>query len=720
MNRLDQRDFARLIGALMGVAIGAMLALALACLLFAPPGGGFDAGRYGTLEWVKSWGHREEREMAFFLFTLIFGGAFSCVGAMRYVGGRRPTVFALVFLACLVPAASFVIGAAIASAGLIAAIYAALALIVLAAAVPLMKRVAENPARVTGEARPRALLESIDRRSISPALLGAICVVVTALFVVPLGAKQVAATIGFDMHMASFMVGPATYSFGDNLLPGIDYFTQYSVGTPWLFSFFLAPTASKTIVNAVWFIITEILFFQVTLLFFLRWLLRSWGWALVVSVICLMLQFTTESPLYAPSSTAARYPLLIVCIALFAHWVRRDFAWTASLALATALSASLFLNTETGIYTCAAVAIAAVVVGPGLIIPMTRTIALGAMTFVLFMVWSLIAFGPGALQILYLLLLLEPLMLYTGGLTAWPIEWLGGYHWLYNIVSPAIALATIGWVLVSVRQPTLPCPRPHLAALAMTALVGLFLTAKFINMSIVALWQVNAIGLVIVIAWWAHALLEQLPAQRSGRRQFAFTIGGRVLAFHRGSPRAAAAFGLALVSLVFLCTIGDARNPSLYAVAAYRTHPTLVNFLLGGPDIYPCPPHRTGCSSTPVSPQDVALIDRLTKPTDRVALLSFQDWPVLIEARRASKFHFLPSAVIFTERQLKESLRDIDLIFLPREPADKLGVGHPDMAPILVPMLRSNFEVVAETPTLLAWRRAGSNAGTNSTNSTRP
>ena len=58
------------------------------------------------------------------------------------------------------------------------------------------------------------------------------------------------------------------------------------------------------------------------------------------------------------------------------------------------------------------------------------------MTFVLFWLWNLIAFGPGVLQIEYLLLLLEPLMLYTGGLGAWPIEWLGGYHWLYNIVSP--------------------------------------------------------------------------------------------------------------------------------------------------------------------------------------------------------------------------------------------------------------------------------------------
>ena len=96
-----------------------------------------------------------------------------------------------------------------------------------------------------------------------------------------------------------------------------------------------------------------------------------------------------------------------------------------------------------------------------------------------------------------------------------------------------------------------------------------------------------------------------------------------------------------------------------------------------------------------------------------------QDWPILIEARRASKFHFLPSAVVFTERQMKESLGEIDLIFLPREPADKLGVSHPDMAPILVPMVRDHFRVVGETPTLLAWRRIGSDGGSDPTTSIR-
>ena len=377
--------------------------------------------------------------------------------------------------------------------------------------------------------------------------------------------------------------------------PEFDYFTQYSVGTPWIFSFFLAPTASETMVNAVWFIVGEILFFQLTLLFFLRWFLRSWGWALVVGLACLMLQFTTASPLYAPSSTSARYPMLIVCVALFVHWVRRDFAWTAGFLLAFALSGSLFLNTETGIYTCAAAAVATLLVAPDFLGPVIRTIALGAITVVLFGLWNLLAFGPGVLQVQYFWLLLEPLMLYSGGLGAWPIEWLGGYHWLYNIISPGLALATIGWVAVSARRSAPPCPRSHLAALAMIALVGLFLTAKFINMSIVALWQVNAIGLIIVMAWWLRALLEQVPAQSPESTQFA--IDPRMLILRRGSLRAGGTLGLALMLLIFLCTIEDARNPSLYAIVSYRTHPTLVNYLLGGPD--PSLPRPTG----PVAPQ---------------------------------------------------------------------------------------------------------------------
>lgn len=721
MERLGSQDFSRLIGALFGVSIGAMLALVTACFVFPAPADGFETARFGAAEWLKGSGRHEEREMGFFFFTLIFGGTFGGIGASHYLGGRHPTRLALIFLAALVPGATLAIGAAMNSERLVGTSYALLALLVLLANVRFVRRFVGGvlPIPPASGLDRDASPPSMTRGTISPIIAGAVCILLTAAFVIPIEATSIAAFIGFDMHMASFMIGPATYSFVKGLIPGFDYFTQYSVGTPWLFSFFLAPTATETMVNAVWFVVAEILVFQLALLFFLRWFLRSWPWALVVGLAGLILQFTTSSPLYAPSSTSARYPLLFVCVLSFVHWIRRDFAWSATLLLATALSAALFFNTETGIHACAGAAIAAVLVGPGLLTPAVRTIALGAMTFVLFMVWNLIAFGPGVLQLQYLVFMLEPLILYTGGLTAWPIEWLSGYHWLYNIISPAIALASIGWVAASARLASPPCPRPQLAALAMVAVVGLLMTAKFINMSIVGQWQVNSICLVIVMAWWLRALLERLPAQRTRPAQFAVRIGTRALTIRRGSPRAEAGFGLALLLFLFLWTITDARNPSLYAIPAYRTYPTMVNYLLGGPDIYPCGT-RTGCSGLPVSPLDVAMIDKLTKPTDRVALLAFQDWTTLIEAKRASKFPFLPSPVVFTDRQVKDSVRDIDLIFLPREPADSLGLTNPDLATILLPMLRSNFKVVAETPTLLAWRRVGSEHGSGSTSSTKP
>ena len=721
MDRLSGQDFSRLIGALFGVSIGAALALATACFVFPAPAGGFEAGHYGVLEWVRPQGRHEEREMAFFFLTLVFGGTFGWVGAAHYFGGRRPTLLSLVFLAALVPAATLVIGAAMTSDRLVAAAYAIPAIIILVAGIWFVRRFVGDvsPGNPASGLKRRTSPASPDSMTIRPIVAAAICVLIMAVFVVPLEATSIAAFIGFDMHMASFMIGPATYSFAKNLVPGIDYFTQYSVGTPWLFSFLLAPTATETMVNAVWFVVVEILLFQISLLFFLRWFLRSWVWALVVGLACLMLQFGTSSPLYAPSSTSARYPLLIICVMSFVHWIRRDFAWPATLLLAAALASAIFLNTETGIYTCAAAAIVAVIMGPGVLAPAVRTVALGAATLIFFLVWNAIAFGPGVLQIQYLLLLLEPLMLYTGGLVGLPIEWFGGFHWIYNVVSPGIALASVAWVAASVRLESPPCPRTHLAALAMVALVGLFMTAKYINMSIVGLWQVNAVCLLVVVAWWMRALLEQLADRRRGSTRFAFRIGSKEVSFQRGSPRAEVTFGVALMLLLFLCTITDQRNPSLYAIPAYRTHPTVVNYLLGGPDKYPCLV-RPGCSATPVSPLDVDLVDRLTKPTDRVALLAIQDWTTLIEARRASKFHFLPSAVVFTERQLRDSLRDIDLIFLPRYPADTLGITNPDMAQRLLPMLRGNFKVVGETPTLLAWRRTGSDAGSDSTGSNKP
>src|SRR5262245_14076279 len=140
MDRLSRQDFARLIGALFGVALGAALALALACLIFPPPAQGFTTASYGLLEWVKPQGRHEEREMAFFFFTLMLGGAFGWIGVLHHFGGRRPGVVSLVFLAGLVPLSTWVIGTAMTADRLVAVAYALAAFVVLVAGIWLTRR----------------------------------------------------------------------------------------------------------------------------------------------------------------------------------------------------------------------------------------------------------------------------------------------------------------------------------------------------------------------------------------------------------------------------------------------------------------------------------------------------------------------------------------------------------------------------------------------------
>ena len=322
---LTRSDFDRLYGALIGVAIGSALAVAVACVIFSPPSASYDPAGLGTLEWTKGWARHDERKMAFFALTLLLGGTLGGVGAWLRFGGRRPTFLSIFLLAMTVPVMTEIIGLAMAAPAPIAAALGITSAVVISY-VSFALRKLQN---LTPSSSPTfAIFSPASAGQVTeqfrPALLpGVAGVLLIALFVVPTSARSIATAIGFDMHMASFMVGPATYSFGSHLVPGIDYFTQYSVGTPWLFSFFLAPTAADTMVNAVWFVIAEILFFQVTLFLFLWWFLRSWAWAVVMSIAILMTQFTTSAPLYAPSSTAARYPLLMLAAILFVIWVKR-------------------------------------------------------------------------------------------------------------------------------------------------------------------------------------------------------------------------------------------------------------------------------------------------------------------------------------------------------------------------------------------------------------
>jgi hypothetical protein len=490
------------------------------------------------------------------------------------------------------------------------------------------------------------------------------------------------------------LIGPATYRFAKGLVPGIDYYTQYSIGTPWLFSYFLGSTADQTMVNAVWFEVAEVAFFEVTLFAFLWWFLRSWVWALVLTIAILMTQFTTPDPLYAPSSTASRYPLLMLVALLFVEWMKRGLTFPITVSLALALAASLFLNTETGIYASGAVAIAAIATAPAwsLMFTLRQVSLLAAMSFIAFMLLSAIAFGPGVFDLRFLGYLAEPMLLYGSGVGASPLDWRHGWHWLYNIAAPGLALATLGWAAVVARRPVPPFPRERLAALIFVCLAGLFLSAKYINMSLVALWQVNCFGFLVVVAWWVRILLDLIDRPVT-TKPFVLRLGSLL------------GCGAVVLLYYFLWVIDDPRGPYLQTFASYRTLPSVVNWAVGI-QWQKCTVPRTGCYSRPLDSKDVALIQRLTKPGDRVAILDVQDWVYLAEAKRASKLFVQPSSMIFTQRQLRESLRDLDLVFLPRAPAEVFGISHGDVAEILVPQFKDKkFELLEEGAYLLAWKR---------------
>ena len=45
------------------------------------------------------------------------------------------------------------------------------------------------------------------------------------------------------------------------------------------------------------------------------------------------------------------------------------------------------------------------------------------------------------------------------------------------------------------------------------------------------------------------------------------------------------------------------------------------------------------------------------------------------------------------------------MIFLPKSAADDLGIDQPELAEILIPKLKSDFEITAVGTDLVAWKR---------------
>src|SRR5262249_3842802 len=269
------------------------------------------------------------------------------------------------------------------------------------------------------------------------------------LILIPSTFAAVAAKIGLNDHPVWFLFGPALYFLGDNLLPGIDYYTQYSIGMPWLFHFILGKSPERAVLNYTIVVILATWLFYAHLFPVLHWLYRSWVAATVVAFVPLILGFAYPIVLpvhfFGPSSSVLRYPLLTVCAVLTGWWAVAPRDPIRLLALAAAAAIAVFLETESGIIM---VLTAPVVLF--LVYPWRWSIALPVVGFLVATVAMVLlilflVFGPGALQATFFRRLLDGMLYYGGsGYGGAPMIWdLFEWHLLFNFVGPRVFPANI-------------------------------------------------------------------------------------------------------------------------------------------------------------------------------------------------------------------------------------------------------------------------------------
>lgn len=507
---------------------------------------------------------------------------------------------------------------------------------------------------------------------------------------VPRSVMEVAERIGYEPHVVSFIIGPATYKFGAQLVPGIDFYSQYSVGMPYLFSWFLGESGDAAILSYVRLMVGAMLIFYLGLFCYLRSLLESWRWALSTTITTLLLQFHSERTFFDPSSYVLRYPLLIVTIWATSGWIGRRFDWPSTMLVAAIIGGSLFLNTETGLYQALATTAVGLIYSRGDARRILSSMIPGFGGGAIFIIICYLAFGDAVLSRQYFDGLLQPFVIYGRGFGGVTIDWRYEWHILYNIVAPGMAIVTIVVCTKKIWKNELPASHhAHFAAVMMFSFAGVFMSAKYINMSLIGLWHVNAIGFVVVLAWWGkqiQCLLHEcvpLPGHCCSVSCSALFV----------SALAASALGLVVFA-------NDPRSPDYYGFRAWLKYPALLNLKS---TLIPARCRELACSAPRISSLDIDLIRRWSVPGQRIAILGSYDWAYLVSARRASWFHYLPSSAIFTQQQLAAARSPPEILFLPKSfDKNQLDFVHPELARIWSTELR-NFKILDEAPNLTAW-----------------
>jgi len=443
----------------------------------------------------------------------------------------------------------------------------------------------------------------------------------------PYSFEHVAAEIGPEVHVASYIFGPALYAKA-KLVPGIDFYNQYSLGYGKIWQHFLGKSFCEALLNYTKGITVYSYIFALQLFFFLTWLYKSWKWGLYASLLISIMLFHTERNFFDPSSFCLRYPLYVLVILIYLYYSTKKTP-LKSLALAAIIVLGLFLSPETGIYQLMGVLFLEISEKTSIKNKVGGVLKLIIMTIALFLGLVALFYKNEIFSRVFWVGMIEPLILFGSiNFGAYPLRWnnvwlgsYGEYHLLYNILLPALCIGICGQALRSKEK----CSHRDIAVTYFAA-TGLLFLAKYLNMSIIGLWLVNSVGLLAVGIYVFKKTLFQSNNNKIG---YGVLVAG-------------------FLALTLFCN--DSRNISLYGLNSWASYPSIPNYLLGR-----IKTKKELSIKTMLNVQDLEMVKSRATTSDHMAILSLYDFIYLIETQSKPVFPFIPSACMFTKNQIEIS-----------------------------------------------------------------
>jgi hypothetical protein len=525
------------------------------------------------------------------------------------------------------------------------------------------------------------------------ALGGAVLLVGVLVFLlVPRDVPAYADTLAGETHLASYCFGPALALRDPAKVPGLDFESHYGAGHVFCFSFLGGTDYHAMLCHYVWFVIAVLMVYFLGMYGTLLDCLRSPRAALLGCAVFLTVSMEGLSYRW-PSAWPVRFPLLFPFIGLASRPELCGRKWLAVVAAGACAGMAFFWQTDVGL----AFAVAGTLYFAALTVRqrsgLARVPLFLASTGATIVLAMAIAFGPRTLSIHFYSRLLEPIFEYASGFGWAAMRWGFGWGYLYNVVAPLVALATIGLCLARVR-PGNERPNRHVRVLLIASVLGMLMLFKWVNRALDNAWWMNAPALLLVLFWWLRAAVGPLTGYLQSRQpMIAQRLGGVRPATLAGTLISASVLGVAVVASVFHNPhglSGYSTSPLVRMTEFTRGMPTYANGLLAMVGKVKSLDELT----VPIDRADIDLIRRHSSPDSAVALLSLHDWVYLAEARRVPSFFWVPVYYTHTYANIERvsaNLRQAPQVFVERNTLENLRKLQPVLHGQLTSTLREYF-----------------------------